>query len=59
MKIEIRAASNGDFYYVIVARNGEDLCTSQMYNRKFSATRGAQVLVEHGLKAVIDDATAE
>lgn len=37
MKFIIKKSSDGQFYFVIVAKNGEPLATSEMYTRKAKA----------------------
>ena len=46
-KFEIKVASNGwQHYWVFKARNGEILCTSEMYNSKQSAEDGIKSLIK-------------
>ena len=41
MKFEIRIAKNRvQWYWVLIAKNGKVLCTSEMYNSKQSARTG-------------------
>ena len=45
MKFEIRIASNRiQWYFVLIARNGEPLCTSEMYNSKQAARKGIRAV---------------
>jgi uncharacterized protein YegP (UPF0339 family) len=38
----IRKSKDGQYYFVIVAANGEDLCTSEMYTQKHSCQDGIE-----------------
>jgi len=45
MKFEIMIASNRtQYYWVLIAKNGEVLCTSEMYNSKQSAMKGIRAV---------------
>ena len=45
MKFEIRIASNRiQWYFVLIARNGKTLCTSEMYNSKQAARKGIRAV---------------
>lgn len=41
-KYEVREASDGSFYFVLVAGNGEVLTTSETYTRREDAERGIE-----------------
>ena len=40
MKFEIRVSTDERFYWVFIARNGEIVCTSQLYTSKQAARKG-------------------
>ena len=40
MKYEIRLSKDGQFYFVLIARNGEIIATSEMYKSKQSCKKG-------------------
>ena len=45
MKFEIRLSANRkQWYFVFIARNGEIIATSEMYNSKQSAQKGIRAL---------------
>lgn len=54
MKFEIRKSSNGKFYWVLIARNGEVLCTSQILKRKQSARKSIKAAKKSLFAPVID-----
>ena len=44
--LKFREAINGEFYYKVVAGNGETLVTSETHTRKENAIYGAMLLIE-------------
>lgn len=44
MKIQVRRARNGEWFWRIVARNGRVLASSETYVRKSGAVRSARVI---------------
>lgn len=40
-KFAVRKSSDGQFYWVLIADNGEVEATSEMYSREADAARGA------------------
>ena len=54
-KIKIKPASNGQYYWVFAADNGEVLCTSETYKAKASARASAAVLKRTAATASIVD----
>ncbi len=45
-KILLKTSQNGEYYFVIVARNGKVLCTSETYTRKDKCIRTAKIISE-------------
>ena len=39
MKFKIKTATNGQYYFILVARNGKTLMTSETYTRKWSCRK--------------------
>lgn len=39
MKFKIKESTNGQFYFILVARNGKTLMTSETYTRKWSCKK--------------------
>lgn len=55
----IRKAKNDQYYYVLVAANGEDLARSEMYPSKQNAKRGIDAAIRASANADIRDETGE
>ena len=56
-KFEIKMSSNGQFYWVYVAANGETICRSEMYTSKQSAKHGIEVVMKNAASAEVVDRT--
>lgn len=54
MKFEIRVSKNGKYYWVLIARNGEVLCTSQILKRKQNARKSIRAAKKAMFAPVID-----
>lgn len=57
MKIQIKEAKDKQFYFVIVAKNGETMACSEMYTRKYTAIKSATVLRDGMSTVIIEDCT--
>jgi uncharacterized protein YegP (UPF0339 family) len=55
MKFEIRRASGGQYYWRIVASNGQVLATSETYYNKTDARAAAESVRSHAASASIHD----
>ena len=55
----IRKAKNDQYYYVLVASNGEDLATSETYPSKQNAERGVEAAMRAASGIEIRDETEE
>jgi uncharacterized protein YegP (UPF0339 family) len=56
MKITIRrSAAAGQFWFTIVARNGEKLASSEQYATKASARSAAETIKAQASSATIED----
>jgi len=44
MRFKIRTAANGEYYFILVARNGKTLMTSETYTRKWSCKKTIQAI---------------
>lgn len=44
-ELRVQPSEDGQWYYTVVAANGEVLVTSETYTRQADAERGAQALV--------------
>ena len=55
----IRKSSDGQFYYVLVASNGEDLAVSEMYASKQNAERGIEAAMRAASDVDIKDETED
>ena len=53
----IRRSSDDQFYYVLVASNGEDLATSELYPSKSNAERGVEAAMRAASGIEIRDET--
>ena len=58
MKYEIVMSKNKKFYFVLKARNGEVVATSEMYNSKQACKKGI-IAVRKSLFAPVIDLTNE
>lgn len=54
---EIRKAVSGDFYFILKAKNGRVLCTSEMYKSKQKCKKGVRSVVKNAAKNQIEDLT--
>jgi uncharacterized protein YegP (UPF0339 family) len=43
-QLEIKKSKDGQFYFVLVAANGEPILTSETYTRRADAERGARTM---------------
>jgi len=57
MKFEIHRASGGQFYWRIVASNGQVLATSETYYNKADAQTAAESVRSHAGSALVYDFT--
>lgn len=54
----IKKASNGwQYYFNLIAPNGEVIATSEMYNSKLAAEQGVHAVKLYAPAARVDDAT--
>lgn len=53
----IRKSADGQYYYVLVASNGEDLAVSEMYPSKSNAERGIEAAMRAASGIAIKDET--
>ena len=58
-KFEIKKATNGEFYWVYVAANGESICRSETYTAKQSAKHSIEVVQENAASAEVVDLSLE
>jgi uncharacterized protein YegP (UPF0339 family) len=54
MKYEIRLSKSDEYYFVIKARNGEIIATSEMYKTKQSCKKGIASVKRTWLAKVVD-----
>lgn len=54
MRIEIKKSKSNQFYFNIVARNHEIIATSEMYIRKESALKTANLIANESYSGIID-----
>ena len=54
---DLKKASNGQFYFNLVAANGEPVATSETYPTKGNAKRGIDVVRRLASTAKIEDKT--
>ena len=59
MKFEIRKASNGQYYFVLKARNGEIIATSETYKTKEACKKGIRSVKKTGVLTKVIDTTIE
>lgn len=57
MKFEIHKSKNKQFYFVLVARNGEVILTSETYKSKQSCKEGIRLIKRNSLFAKTKDLT--
>jgi uncharacterized protein len=57
MKFEIRRSIDDQFYFVLKARNGEVIATSETYHTKQACKRGIKSVVRVSLLAKVIDLT--
>lgn len=50
-------SANGQFYFVLVAGNGQTIGTSEMYKSKSGRDGGIASVIENGRSEVVDDLT--
>ncbi len=51
----IRKSGDGQFYFLLVAGNGEVIMQSEMYTQKIGAKRGIEAIKYHASKAPVRD----
>lgn len=56
-KFRLLQAENGEFYFNLVARNGQVICTSQMYNSKRGRANGLRSFRKNAPIAEVEDLT--
>jgi uncharacterized protein YegP (UPF0339 family) len=54
-RFEIRTSSNGQYYCVLVASNGQDIVWSESYTSKQNAINAAHLVKQHAASAPIYD----
>ncbi|MDR4308270.1 DUF1508 domain-containing protein [Chelatococcus sambhunathii] len=54
-KFKIKKSSNGQYFWVFVADNGEPICTSETYTRKESALNSIRVVKEKAAGAAVEE----
>lgn len=59
VRFEIREAKDEQFYFVLIALNGEVICTSEMYTTKQSAQVGIGSVVLNAPHAIVIDTTKD
>jgi uncharacterized protein YegP (UPF0339 family) len=57
-KFQIKKATNGQYYWVLKAPNGEVIATSEMYFAKSSAENGIRSVKLYAPTASVNDTTA-
>ena len=58
-KFVLKKSSNGQYYFVLKASNGEDIAQSEMYVSKSGAKNGIASVKENAPGAPTDDETGE
>ena len=56
---ELRKSKDGQFYFNVIASNGEPVATSEMYPTKSNATRGTNAVRDAASTTVIQDKTQD
>lgn len=54
---KVKQRENGKYYFILLAKNGYVLVTSQDYNSKISCYNGIESVRRHSFDAVIVDET--
>jgi uncharacterized protein YegP (UPF0339 family) len=54
-KFELRRRTNGDYFFVLKASNGEPVATSEPYSSKQSAERGMEAMKRAAQQASTED----
>lgn len=54
MKYEIKLSASNEFYFVLKARNGEIVATSEMYKTKESCKKGITSVKRNWFAKVVD-----
>lgn len=54
---DLKTSSNDQFYFVLVAPNGEPIARSEMYTSKQSAKNGIEAVRKYAPDAELDDQT--
>lgn len=57
-KFQIKKASNGQYYWVLKAPNGEVIATSEMYWSKAGAENGIRSVKLYAPTATVEDTTS-
>lgn len=58
-KFIIKKNTNGDYWFVLQAGNGEKIANSEMYTTKQACKNGIKSVKENAPEAAIDDQTGE
>ena len=56
-RFEIRLSTDGKYYFVLIAPNGETIALSEMYNTKGSCFTGINAVKKYAASAPIVDTT--
>jgi uncharacterized protein len=56
-RFEAKTSTNGKFYFVLKASNGQDIGRSEMYDTEASCAAGIQSVANHAPGATVDDQT--
>ena len=56
-RFESKTSTNGKFYFVLKASNGQDIGRSEMYETEASCAGGIQSVANHAPDATVDDQT--
>jgi uncharacterized protein YegP (UPF0339 family) len=55
----VQKSSNGQYYFVLKAGNGEPIAQSEMYSSKSAAMNGIESVKANAPSAPVDDQTGE
>lgn len=56
-KFRIYTSSNGQFYFTLLATNGEVIATSEMYQTEASCRKGIRSVRKNAVIAITEDCT--
>lgn len=59
MKFKIKRSTDNQFYFVLIARNGQVVLTSETYTRKAACRKAITSLVKQVWKSIIVDETVK